>query len=300
MDGARKYGDRIKSFLFWGKNITSDSTFGASFLPYRLDDGWYSELIRLYKVPSQDEEVPVTSSIINSFSTLEELLPQRSSLVDHADPKAVTWMANLAAIYYYRGQCKTAEEIALKVVKFQTDYFGELHSDTVVALSNLVMIYVFQKCPDKVLPLLRTLSRLATSYTSPGQKTIFEEPRVEVLEQSRSALREAQQRQGLSSPWAEGLASGYGGNSFESLLETLEKLEVHQREHPNAPLILQAPDREKSKGYTCGLCSKGFPNRQKSTIHIFSYHWGLNNWLCILWCCLLSFLYFSFLILTYM
>lgn len=103
-------------------------------------------------------------------------------------------------------------------------------------------------------------------------------------------LLEAQQRQKLLPDWAQGLFPCYGGNSLESIIATLTRLEAHQRERPNTRLITQTPGR----GHTCGLCNKDFPNRQKSTIHVFSYHWRLDNWSCVNWYVLLFFPYSTF------
>lgn len=190
MTGALKYCHKISSLFFWGITISQDSLFGASFFPKRFDDEWYSNIIRLYKVPLRHDEVALQSSMGSALPTLVRLLEEMKLLVNQSNPQAVVFDANLASLYYYQGRYKKAQEISENVLSIWTTSLGKYqpNTNTVTTISNLIAIYSAQKNQTKARPLLRTLATLATRRAARGRNIVSEELRLEVLEQSRVLL----------------------------------------------------------------------------------------------------------------
>ena len=77
----------------------------------------------------------------------------------------------------------------------------------------------------------------------------------------------------------------YAGNTLESRLETLARLENHRANH-NAPPIKAVGSLGPKKGKTevdwiCAICSEHKNTFQKIAGHVTSHHWKLKVWTCL-------------------
>jgi hypothetical protein len=67
----------------------------------------------------------------------------------------------------------------------------------------------------------------------------------------------------------------YGGNEPVARTKVLDKLETHQQQHNEAPVIKRGTEWE------CRLCHRIFATLQKAAIHLTSNEWKLRSWYCL-------------------
>lgn len=131
----------------------------------------------------------------------------RDQVLGLNDPGCLTYMANLASIYYHQGRWEEAEKLNMEVMEISKTKLGEDHPNTLTCMSDLASTYdrqgrweeaeklnveVMEISKTKLGPVhpdtLMSISNLASTYMNQRRWEEAEKLNIEVIEKRRTKL----------------------------------------------------------------------------------------------------------------